>query len=61
MISAPKFKRSQMHVVIQTLEKTGFILFKAFSGKINTKTECFRASRKQIFSLTPTMVGTEIK
>ena len=61
MISVPKFKRSEMHVVIQTLQRTGFILFKAFPSKINIKTECFRPSRKQIFSSTPTMVGTEIK
>ena len=61
MICTPKFKRSEMHVAIQILKKTGFILFKAFLGKIGAKTECFRASRKQIFSSSPTMLGAEIR
>ena len=60
-IPVPKFRSSEIHVVTSILKKTVFIPFQVFSGKISSETEHFRASRNQIFSSPPTMVGSGIR
>ena len=55
VISAPKFKNSEIYVVTLILKKIFFIPSQVFSGKISSGMEQFSAYMNQRFSLPPTM------
>ena len=57
VISAPKFKNSEIYVVTLILKKTVFIPSQVFSGRISSGMGHFSAYRNQRFSLPPTTWG----
>ena len=61
MTFGPKSSPAICVVVSYILKKNVFMLFKVFSGYLNSEIECFRVSRNQRFSLTRTMVGSGIR